>query len=826
VQQISTYGPVFRRLRETLARPGGVMTLRDDPESLAPDRVIVFEIAGRIDTFRDAVARVPGLELLAEIETEFPADAHFAVVDKRDQDRPDKLITGRFYLAMPNLNAFSQLLGLWEQWERTHRLDRGFAPFANVFRHLRKLRPWGPTDRISDETIDFWRQESEQHPDQAVRTEVELWFAPNARERERVSNGVKTLLDETGGKLVHEVMISEIAYHGMLVDVPSGEIQKLMTRRGVKLAFADDVMFLRPQGLLISPAEIEPFDDPSHFVPTLPVETDAPIAALLDGVPMELHSLLRDRLSVDDADGLRDNAIVARRVHGTAMASLILHGDLNAKGPALGRPLYVRPVLLATANGCEQSDANRLLVDTVHRAVLRMRGSAGEEAAAPTVFLVNLSVGDPRRPFTQMVSPLARLLDYLADKYALLFLVSAGNATTPLTIPGFRDWTKFTAASPSDREKAVLTGLNAAKHERSILSPAESLNALTIGAHHHDDVGQRRLAVNAVDPFDDQRLPNPSSALGLGYRRAVKPEIYLPGGCEHLRMKRTGGRVEAGFGAPQRLYGLSAAAPDPSGQGRDDQLALSDGTSSATALATRAAHRIFDALMDPDVQLLLREMDSAYYAVVIKALLVHRARWNGKADLLKEICGPADRRRFDERSENVIRFLGFGVPDIDEAIECAANRATLVGFGALKPDQALIYRVPLPRSLERVTEPRSLTITLAWFSPIKPGHQSYRCVRLEAAPLQPTRALGVERQDDQPTDNPVKRGTVFHERLYGEKAVPFIDDGYLNLQVWRKEDAGGITDEIRFGIAVSIEAEGAIPVYDEIAQRLRVAPRP
>lgn len=218
------------------------------------------------------------------------------------------------------------------------------------------------------------------------------------------------------------------------------------------------------------------------------------------------------------------------------------------------------------------------------------------------------------------------------------------------------------------------------------------------------------------------------------------------------------GRVEVGFGAPQRLYGLSAAAPDTSGQGRDDQLALSDGTSSATALATRAAHRIFDALMDPDVPLLLREMDPAYYAVVVKALLVHRARWNGKADLLKEMCGPADRGRFDERSENVIRFLGFGVPNIDEAIECASDRATLIGFGALKPDQALIYRVPLPRSLERVTEPRSLTITLAWFSPVKPGNQSYRCVRLEAAPLEPTRALGVERQDNQPTDNPVKAG--------------------------------------------------------------------
>ena len=126
------------------------------------------------------------------------------------------------------------------------------------------------------------------------------------------------------------------------------------------------------------------------------------------------------------------------------------------------------------------------------------------------------------------------------------------------------------------------------------------------------------------------------------------------------------------------------------------------------------------------------------------------------------------QRRPHQRPQK-LRFrtlpLGFGVPDIDEALECAANRATLIGFGALKADQALIYRIPLPPSLERVTEPRSLTITLAWFSPIKPGHQSYRCARLEAAPLQPIEALGVERQDDQPTDNPVKRGTVFHEPI-------------------------------------------------------------
>ena len=90
----------------------------------------------------------------------------------------------------------------------------------------------------------------------------------------------------------------------------------------------------------------------------------------------------------------------------------------------------------------------------------------------------------------------------------------------------------------------------------------------------------------------------------------------------------------------------------------------------------------------------------------------------------------------------------------------------------------------------------------------------------------PVEVLGVDRLKQQPADPVVKRGTIFHEHFHGAKAVPFVDDGYLNLRVWCKEDAGGIEDTIRYGIAVTIEAENAIPVYDQIAQRLRVAPRP
>jgi hypothetical protein len=225
---------------------------------------------------------------------------------------------------------------------------------------------------------------------------------------------------------------------------------------------------------------------------------------------------------------------------------------------------------------------------------------------------------------------------------------------------------------------------------------------------------------------------------------------------------------------------------------------------------------------------MLSDMDPQFNAVVVKCLLVHSARWNGNHELLKEICGPADKRRFVERGENASRFIGFGIPNIAHVLESKENRATLVGYGVIEPNSGQSYRIPLPGCLERVTDPRSLTVTLAWFSPIKPGHQRYRCVRMEAAPSHPSvQVLGVERLKGQPADASVKRGSVFHEHYHGRAAVPFVDNGHLSLQVWCKEDAGvADNDPVRYGIAVTIEAETQLPVYDEIQARLRVRPRP
>jgi hypothetical protein len=828
--QTGRIGPALDRLREVLNRaPERVLELRTDPTTLAPDRVIVFEIAGTVADFARAASRVPGLELILEYDTAAEPDELFAVKDTRSghegERREDKMVEGRFYLAMPDVAAFQELLRLYDRWASGRELDKGFAPFKHLFAQLRVLRPWGPQDRIPDETIDYWREEARLHPDRPVRTEVELWYRRTLQRREQAARELRAMVERSGGTVIHEGLIPEIAYQGALIDIPAAAIPELIERGNVALALADDVMFLRPQTVLCEPTGTEgSVDGPP--VPNEAGPVRAPIAALLDGVPIQGHDRLIGRLTLDDPDDLQARALVSRRLHGTSMASLILHGDLNAPGAPLMRPLYVRPVMVAPENGDEHTPTDRLLIDTLYRAILRIKGTAEQAGLAPTVFLVNLSLGDRRRPFANLVSPLARLLDFLSARYGLLFLVSAGNVTDQLTLPEFAQWGEFEAATPPQREHAVLKAMFAAKHERSILSPAEAVNVLTIGAHHSDSVTVRVGAIGAIDPFEDLAMPNASCAMGLGYRRAVKPDLYLPGGREHLRMAGAGAGVRVMFGHPQRLYGLAAAAPDSGAGGRVNQTVYVDGTSAATALATRASHLIFDSLMDRDGGSLLADIPPEYYGVIVKTLLVHSARWSEKGDLIKEICGPADARRFAERSENATRFLGFGVPDIARVLDCAENQATLVGYGALQPDHAHNYRIPLPPALQGVTDPRSLTVSLAWFTPVRAGHQSYRSVKLEAAPNQPKEALGVERFKDQPVDQAVKKGSVFHERFFGEHAVPFIDDGHLNVRVWCKDDAGNDGNEVRYAIAVTIEAGTALRVYEQVRDRLLVRARP
>ena len=125
--------------------------------------------------------------------------------------------------------------------------------------------------------------------------------------------------------------------------------------------------------------------------------------------------------------------------------------------------------------------------------------------------------------------------------------------------------------------------------------------------------------------------------------------------------------------------------------------------------------------------------------------------------------------------------------------------------------------------MERVAEPRTLSVTVAWFSPVNRRHQAYRRAKLEVSALRDLEtAAGVSRSGGQPSNHSVPRGTVFHERYDGDQAVAFVDDGHVVLRTYCREQAGALDQSIRYGIAVTIEAGEGIPVYDEVRARLAV----
>jgi hypothetical protein len=811
--------PRFERLSAVAETPAQLMALRDDPASIAPERAIVFEVEGSLKDFYDQ-ARSIGLEYLGDFEEEFdPSDDFFV------EEKPDQKVSGRIYLAMPDVQALRELLSLWERYKQNRRMPKGRSEWRVLFSQLIDVRPWGPQDRVSSDAIAAWEDDLARDPDTLVRLEIELWYHENAEKRTQAFQALERDIADAGGQVVHHAVIPEIHYDAALIDLPGASIRALIDNPAVSLARADEVMFLRPQSVARYPSATE-FTGGDSAAVAADADQAEPIAALLDGFPIQNHVRLAGRLDVDDPEGLDAIYPVARREHGTEMASLIIHGDLNAGEPPLPRRLYVRPVMRPHVNGDERTPPDRLLVDVIHQAVRRIKeGDGAQPAVAPGVVVINLSLGDETRPYARTMSPLSRLLDYLSNRYRVLFLVSAGNILDRLPVAAFDTSIEFEAATPVERERAILEALNSNKSRRTLLSPAESLNALTIGAAHSGSAFNGNLPNGRTDPFTDEELPNIVSAMGLGFKKIVKPELLFSGGRAPVSVVASGGGIViAPVTAGVHMFGLKAARPSPQiGSTRYEDFTF--GTSVATALATRGAHQIHDVLIDGNGGSNHTDIDAAHMPLVLKALLVHGAQWGAKGQMLDDTFQPQGTGSHFSRRDDIARLLGYGVPNIDRVLDCTENRATLLGVGSIAPESSLLYRVPLPDGLDGVRALRAITITLGWFSPVNPRHQGYRMAALDVASgsdqkfwIAPLRSL-------QPTDKATARGTVFHERRTGEAASVFVDDGHLLLRLTCRAAAGNLADNVPYALAISMEVgvETGIPVYEQVRVRLAQA---
>ncbi len=863
---------------------------------LEPETVLVIEIAGNVEDFKQAVEATDGLEWLGEWDVEDiePDDDFYETpkigvdffknkidnITKRAQSKeireilkehgfvdddgkiiagempelllPDHLahfskdiirainsaknkrLKGRLFLSLGNEQGLNELLVLWQRWEKGQGLPLGKAKWRDVFDQTLIIRRWGIEETLGEaRMIDRWHDLLDPiNPAQEIHCQIELFYRRNPEKREQNEATIAALLTEMGGRTLGPFIdMPSIAFHAVKAKLPADRVRHLLdvlespaAEVDIQLFKFPGVMYFRPTGQSL----VALGDEAGAEVgfpgggPEFP-----PVAAILDGAPNLQHEALKGRLLFDDPDNLAAKYRAGERRHGTAMASLVVHGEQpNGQSAPLSTQVYHLPVMQPNPEARrfdrheEHFPDEVFFEDRIERAVRRMlEGEGDTPAQAPGVKIINVSIGDPERPFTHTPSPWAKLLDWLSWKYRVLFCVSAGNFTGGIDVGMPRG--EFSVLPDEQKVANLLRCIEHQLSERRLLSPAESMNSLTVGALHTDESGDYTPA-QRIDLLPNGVLFSPLCRFGHGFRRSIKPEILFPGG----RQLYTTPPLETGQHYPPDT-GLRSpgqqVAWDSAQEGELSRTVYTRGTSNATALATRSGARIYEVL-----EALQAEHGDQIHddlmAVLIKTLLVHGAQHDSQAEkaLTESLKTPANSRRF---KEVMARYVGYGAVNIDRVLGCTAQRGTVLGCGEIREDQVHEYRFPLPLDLSESQIWRRMVVTLGWFSPINPVHRNLREAKLELQPAGKWDKTDLKLSRQEVDHNQVLRGTVQHEILEGESQISaYEEDGHILLHVTCKADATEKLDQsIPYGLAVTLEvAEGVdIPIYEQIRARIK-----
>ena len=829
-RQKDRFSQQFNRLRIALKRPGAEVELRLDPFGIAPERALVFVTAAPINDFAHA-ANLVDLEILSEFDLNDTEQIPRYLISQNGGN-----INPKLYATMPTSDTFRNLLSLWHRYERGERAERGYSAWWHLFDLLAELRAWGPKDRLTAENcLELENRLPLDDDDGEVKIEIEHWPTENRDLREQWRKNTKAQVKEMGGRIIHQSSIHEENFHyeALLIGLSARQVREMIKEPSAisGLAMLDGIQFILPQTISQSlPSQSPPMHLDINNLEHL--ETKGPLRVLLlDGTPVSGHPALNGGIIVEDVHDLVGRSIVSSRRHATEMASLILRGDLVSDGQRLtnSRVLAV-PVLIDTEDK-SLSPNDRLFIDLVHVALQRVFG--GDNPLAPSIFVVNFSIGVHGSHFAGQISSLARLLDWWSYKAGILFVVSAGNIPDDLEIDG-TTFTDFEDCSIPQRQSLVQSAQRHQSYRRTLLSPSEALNVLTVGAASRDSdpssMGRTPRTVEICTP--SEILPAISSGRGLGPFQCIKPDLIATGGQHEVMLLPKHNAVKLRVLQETPQTGLAVAR---SIRGKHEY-SRSRGTSCATALVTRFLVSAGVALTEEGGPYDGYELSRTDLALVTRALAVNGSRWPETANNLyaKE---KQSGRKYQQAAEEVVRHFGYGFLNPELMYESPLNGATLVGFGQIRKDGATIFDMPLPSSLSGKMISRSILITLAWFSPIEPTNATYRLAALEAvaadgsmqADEEKDNEWGLGMKSDPPSQKLISRGTIWSRRLVHKrnKVTTFSDEETLPIRVQcRDRSRSGLNpdEEIHFAIAVTVQLETTVQsdILEEIRNRLLV----
>lgn len=797
--QVRRLSPIFQSLQSVMERKAAV--LQQDVQGVNPEFVLVFEVAGSVSNFAVAVKNA-GMEWLLDADTQFDPDDEFFLA-KNDGTPKDSQVSAKLYLAMTNQRAMQQMLSLWKIYSEGRTIyPSGMTAFRDVFAQLKDIRKWDVRDRFEETgVIEIWKELLQSAPS-TIKFEIELWYRDSKQTRKASQDAVLNILSQYGGTLVRTSVYDAIGFHGLIVECPSTEIQKMLDNHDHELINAEQIMAIRATGQVLSIFKCDETTN-SDDTGNLPLPENPPVIALLDGVPLANHTQLQGRIDIYDPESFESDYQAKQRLHGTTMASLIIHGDLNHRIPPLDSVLYVRPIMKPNAEGKESVPEDRFFVDVLHEALREI----GETSSLSTIRIVNLSIGNRNRPFIYALSPEAKMLDWLSEKYNLLIIVSSGNCPQTLYLP--ITYGEYKTLTGEERLQQVYKYIWENQALMKILSPSESINGVCVGAVHSDYSDSTRYYSRLHDPIYSG-YPAAYSCFGGGYQGAIKPDMVMDGGKQLFNLIDIDSQP-ATLRVSNQSSANSPGQLTASGADGINSYNATCGTSNATALVSRLCAEYLNHLRGSSNL----HIPVEYEAIAIKSMLLHSCSWREVGQELVTKYVPQIPRL---KKKETLKWIGHGLPNPDISSFCTEQRVTLMGYGELSGSTQSEFRFPLPSCLISQAVSKRLTITLAWLSPIDSRNKNYRLAKLGFSADKDLIAKDNTEGDDKVS----RKGTVQHEVFVGKQASTYVAGTDLKIVVSCKKESK-LTMPVKYVLMATLEVapETQLPIYQEVEARIQ-----
>ena len=819
-RQVTRLSPKFELLQSALDQ--GNVRMTETATAIEPEYTLVFETAGNPEGFYTAIKNLqktyPNVEWLLELAGKAPNTEDFYMVDRHGNRDDSKELPTKIFCVLTNQRALTQILSLWNHFkvDSAYKFPHGLTGFKHLFLTLNDIHQWGVQERLEDTgVLDDWRVDLLDANRTMVNAQIELFYRSSAEKRNFAEAKLRQLINNSGGAVLQVSTIPEIRYHAILASIPRNYAEIIINRQEPELVLADEIMFIKASGqsLAVYSGGISTESIDASLPDTI---IDDPIIALFDGMPQENHPLLSNLISVDDPDDFASMSPVTCRVHGTSMASLILRGQSMFGSVEQIRKIYVRPImksrLLFSGDTEDYIPDDFLIVDKIYECVRRLfETTAG--AVAPTVRIINLSIGISFREYYNLISPLARLLDWLSYKYRVLFVVSAGNHPDELDLG--TTYSDFSILDNHEKDCHIAKYISDNSRRLRLLSPAESMNALTVGASFADQNDSTPLP-NQTTPCSDG-FPAAYSSFGRGINNAIKPDILFPGGRNYISQSYHGSNYATWRSSFTRAPGILSAYPSEARSG-NALIAYSTGTSNSAALISNKATECYGILNSVFLSETGDNIPYTHAAVLLKAMLTHGASWGRNQTAFIEALGLSGTQMKNE----LHRYLGYGEANVDKVKECAKNQVTLIGFGDIHQNEAFVYSLPLPFDFHIRKYKRKLTVTLAYLSPVHPESMKYREKQVWFT-IDNSKVMGTRSEYDY---RAVQRGTLQHEIFESEAIEVWDENSPLRIKVNCRGDASDKSQDISIPYALFTTFEMAeeydVDVYQKVVDKVHI----